>query len=507
MKSLRLNIHAVFLLGLLLYLLVLLFIPFIRVVNERNRIWKGYYMILVPDSAAGEDIRSDLSRAGFSFISEGNTTVPFFDYSGIRQIPLRDVPAVFLSVDPRLSEYAEDLSAYFRTSDGSIKRDIIYVRSEESPLLFALRAGGLLKRGEERGFIVDYNWRGTLITLAVFFAVVIFFVSLTTLPRILPILAALPWIEFFIVGADYGGAGPILLYAAVVTAMEYLHQPFLEYLQEGKFRRIPLVWAALMIGAVTALSLTMTAAVSGRRYALLFTLFTLLASGLLAAGSGALLQISRRRMEHRAFLPITILSSPPRSERIAGRRRIMILAALVLVSYAVPGITESGQGYPVPVPVRLQDAPDFSWESLAALSGREDSGSLPDLADYLTHMACQEGFLYGREALFPRPNESIEVLRFLERDGEIFPRSDRVKQFTDLWYEDIMADASKQGITALLLDQDYPAGVTTCRIKTQASFPGSSREQLLVGLIALSPFSVQSTLTRRPAQHSAGDFK
>ncbi len=509
MKLFRTKSSVLLLLSLFTYLGMVVSIPFMKVVNERSRIWEDYYMLLVKgENDTTDRLETALSRQGFSFISAENTTVPFFDYSGIKPVPLNDIQTRYLSFDPRISDYARNVSSYFMSSTGGKDCRIIYVKSDDSPLRFALEIEGLSEWSSEGVSIADFNWTGMVITLVIFLVLVAFFVSWTELPKVIPILIAVPWIEFLVLGADFGAVGPILLYGAIMTSFEYIKPSFLERQQGGaRLQALP-VWIGSMLVLSLVVSLAMTAGVSGWGYTLRVFGYGILGSCLIAAAYGALTHMTTERMEHDRFIPVPIIAGTVHAERTRDRRRIGILAALVLSSYILPGIPESDTGYPVPVPVRYKHAPDFSWDSLAVLSERKDNtGSLPDLSDYLTHMAYQEGFLYNRDYTFPERNETIQVNRFVRKSGEIFSRSDCVKQFTDTWYEDIMANASKDGITALLLAQEYPTGVVTCKIKKRTLVPSNAREQLLVGLIALSPFTVQDVVSRGLVQYTAKDVK
>jgi len=509
MKLFRTKSSLLLLLSVFTYMCIVISIPFMKIVNERSRIWKDYYILLVKgENDTIARLETALSRRGFSFISAENTTVPFFDYSGIKRVPVNDIQTRYLSFDPRISDYARNVSSYFISSMEDKDCRIIYVESNDSPLRFALKIEGLSEWSREKVSIADFNWTGMVITLVIFLLVVGFFVSWTELPKVIPILMAVPWIEFLVLGADFGAAGPLLLYAAIMTSLEYIKPPFLERLQGGAGLKVLPVWIGSMLVLSLVVSLAMTAGVSGWGYTLRVFGYGILGSCLIAAAYGALTHMTTERMEHDRFIPVSIIAGTVHAERTRDRHRIGILAALVLSSYILPGLVEPGTGCPVPVPVRYEQAPDFSWDSLAVLSERkEETGSLPDLSDYLAHMAYQEGFLYNRDYTFPGRNETIRVNRFVQQSGEIFSRSDCVKQFTDTWYEDIMTDASKDGITALLLAQEYPAGVVTCKIKKQTLVPSDAREQLLVGLIALSPFTVQDAVSRGLVQHTAKDVR
>jgi len=370
------------------------------------------------------------------------------------------------------------------------------VESGSSPLMFAQNMRSLLGRGRDRWFIADYNWPATICTICLFIAMAACFVLWTSLPKILPVLIAVPWIEFLILGADTGGFGPLLLYAAVVTVVEHLRPPVLEHLAGGIVRTSLWVWTAAVIGLSLVVSVSATAAVSGGGYSVAFNGFTLLAAFGLGGGYAACLFLKERGREHGLFIPVTILHTAGRVEKRQSWLRLTVITMILGVAVLLPAMRNGGGGYPIPMPVRYKDVQTFSWQDIAALHGRKEPGSLPDLSDYLTHMAYQEGFMYNREYAFPRMNESITVKRFLEQDEAIFSESDCVKQFTDTWYEDIMANASTHGITGLLLKQDSPSGVMTCEIKKRALIPIHTREQLLVGLIALTPYTIDNAITR-----------
>jgi hypothetical protein len=89
---------------------------------------------------------------------------------------------------------------------------------------------------------------------------------------------------------------------------------------------------------------------------------------------------------------------------------------------------------------------------------------LPSIADYVAHRAFQAGYIYGRDYTFPLPGERVTITGYKRRGIEVKAEERVMEMFTDQWYEDIIGEAKKSGVTRLLLSQKGPTRVRKERL-------------------------------------------
>jgi hypothetical protein len=122
---------------------------------------------------------------------------------------------------------------------------------------------------------------------------------------------------------------------------------------------------------------------------------------------------------------------------------------------------------PVPAPVFLPAAQSLSATSVEQMHTlwSESSGfpaegvRLPDISDYLTHRAFQEGFLYGRSYRFPLLDERVGISSYSSGSGEAVERQfQEVIVFSEAWFDDLLARENPAGMVGLWLRQGTPVG-------------------------------------------------
>jgi hypothetical protein len=208
--------------------------------------------------------------------------------------------------------------------------------------------------------------------------------------------------------------------------------------------------------------------------------------GSLSVGLGVALAAGMRAgdPEHRLYAPLAIMHA--RRDSVVGTSWVgpMVIATAILlvlpplVDSVIPGST-SVRAVPVRGSSTIGD-----WDGLLTLSESEAT-QLPDLADYLSHVAYQEGLAYGREYRFPQPGETLYLDRFTENtDGTYSRYEEAVLSFDGEWLDSRLADAAP-GIPQILAAIGKPAGVVT----ESALRLYSGYLQLLHHLIVLLVFS------------------
>ena len=89
----------------------------------------------------------------------------------------------------------------------------------------------------------------------------------------------------------------------------------------------------------------------------------------------------------------------------------------------------------------------------------EEELRLPDLTDYFTHRAFQEGFLFGRTYRFPALGERVGISNYSSAKGEGVERHFReVLVFSEAWFEEVLMRENPRGLVGLWLRQGTPVG-------------------------------------------------
>ncbi|MBI9103457.1 MAG: hypothetical protein JEY99_13650 [Spirochaetales bacterium] len=430
------------------------------------QIWKGYYTLLIRTDATF-DAENILKQEGFEVVSLSNQMVDFFDYCGMRSIPLMDIEEHLDKLDPRIDPFMKKLPGFFSTRYMDADWDIIYLSSDQSvnqitgdlESIFPVNTSSEWILADEK--TKSNPWIPILFGL--FFLVMAVFMG-KSVWRIL--FFALPWIGIFQGGNlalfIAGGFLAVSLFfirnRGLKIWKEHLEYPITRYLIKEKLR-FPLI---LFLGTLIITLIWIGRMGLGNRA------FLYLISGALGQISAELMELfyeylKVKRRDHKLFVPIFILKKPGRKvsggELLAPILPAMVLAAALILPLDVEEITA-----PVPAPVFLSNGEEFvgyDADGLKRLENSREESQYPDLADYIAHEAFQEVFFFGGSYGFPNTGDRIEQEVILVEKGEVQKDLVVIKEFTDQWYIDILSLEKKEGVVAILLNQEAP-----CRIET-----------------------------------------
>jgi hypothetical protein len=164
-----------------------------------------------------------------------------------------------------------------------------------------------------------------------------------------------------------------------------------------------------------------------------------------------------RMQEHRLFFPVSITDSTVHEvnfkkfpETAAALTAVFIIPMFVLFFH-----THSPIDIPVPEPSEVFT--NWSWESLDYIDKTYEG--LVSAADFVSHRAYQEGFMYGRQWGFPAQDEKIMMGQYVAVNNGIQFKENCVEQFTEDWYRSIIKPEKSTGLAALLLGQRTPGGI------------------------------------------------
>ncbi len=460
--------------------------------EEPSHGWKGFQVLCVDSGTDVRNVEKGVNDAGLASISRYSSTVEFFDYSRFSQIPAAYIADRLDDLDPRFDDYLRGITGYFTAEVDDTRRDLIYVetglppRGLESILEPVIGPSGWEVMGTGGGG--EY---AACLAMAAVSAAVIFLLGRR---RFSDLIGLIPWLPPLVLFPSvFSPVFPVimLLWFGFADTLDATFLKSLHTEEPSAVIRASCVQGVPFSFAFAPALLFMIGAGRG-----LFGAAVLLCVFCGTVSLTALWMFVKighfERQEHPLFFMIPIAERKGR--RPVFRKFIPILTSVFfsIMCFLTPSFFQNGAGYPLPQPLR--GTKEISWDSLALLERSGRGGDLPDLSDYLTHIAFQEGYPYGREYRFPVRGEAVSVSRF-EWDGRVIGKTGlTVREFTDEWYEDIMAHAAVQGITKLLVMQDEPV---LCVVDGVKHLPLTSVTHTILSILWLF-LAVSPVLIRNP---------
>ncbi len=429
--------------------------------SANAQIWDGYYLL-------GGRLSVPLEPAFPGSLTHA-APVRFTVFDGFAEVPAHRLTQRLDPVDPRFDPFLRGVAEFFVTDEPSgERRSLSYVRTDLPPAGLLLR---LAFRAPAAALtVLDFDVRRRLLAAGMVAAVALAELGVRAVAgRPASGLAkagmTVPWA----VAALNAGGAAVIAAAAVLPAIGRLGGPEPARAAGGAAAVIVVVaMASLMLGGAPA-GFAVAAATVGS---------IALAGGRWKAG----------RKQSRGV---------PR-----GRRAAAAVSAGTLVALAtVVATTATPPAVRVPAPDAggaASPREGITWDALTGL-GVSASGSadLPNAADYVAHVAFQEGLPYGRAYRLPAEGERLAVssFRVVGQRGRMV-RDERVISVYDLsWLQRTVSEAG--GVGRLLLD----AGAVAVRRQRLADAARTYRNTAALALaLAAGGISVGAALWTFPAR-------
>lgn len=488
--------------GLLFCIYILSSLFFLVAAPDRAG-WDGYYTLLVPRAEADEKLTASLEQAGFdAVVSRDGSSVKISDYNGLEEVPVDEIEERLAPMDPRLDPFLSSVGKLFEAgADGTY--EVYYLASEAGLGTVREKLGSVFVDTEDWELAEDRGKRGALF-VAAFFAVVLILTIYVRRSRIAAAGGAVPWLGFTATAGAGGFVAAAVVYFAWVvfvdTGRRYLDHR-LQYGASEESRR-ELRYIALVLAGTWAVALGLLPDRS------LETLGSVVICSIgMAAWTGVLILIlvsRRRRQDHRLFVPVAMrATSSPAS---AAMRYASTAPWVALIVVAAPYLAtlmpqQEVAGVPRPVPISGFETIDF--EALRALEESSVSGAIVDAADYVSHRAYQEGFIYGAGYGLPQAGDELTLSRYVDgSEGIVREREVVMLRYDDAWLNGTLGDASQTAgsIGALLLNDNVPSGVVRGRpagIYSPRTHPARYSLQALLAFSPFVAFSIRAFLANR----------
>jgi hypothetical protein len=414
--------------------------------------WDGYYTVLLDRGADIHRASDSAKKTGIEdLLSASTARVEFSDFDRTETVSVLDLPARLHPEDPRLDDFLRGVGSYFVTGSG--REHILYIPARKSPFLLA---GGLSQAFA--GFswsIVEWKPLRSFVLVLLYLGIAAILCLRNRGLRPVIAVSALPWLGFILHGSLAGFTAAVFIYIGTTLFLEEalpLYEHFLYYRDAGfDYRALKEPAAYLCLSVFCAFFFISYSEGLFSLIPLFFGIGGILASAVVLA---LFLAWKRDRVEHRLFIPISIL---PKGWRGTGKswKKTATACVFCIILSAPPAVKllQGRESDLVPRPVGLTGIHGLSREALIDLWVLRKEDTLPDFADYVCHRAFQEGFLYGYPKEFPSEDARITLSRFAEPDGEILRVEETIAKYDEAWYKGVLKSAKKSGIGGLLFKQ------------------------------------------------------
>ena len=457
-----------------------------------TRGWSGYHTLLVPNAQDTPDVLSKLAEAGYTeVVSDHSATVSISNYSGLERVPLSRLEDRLAPMDPRRDPFVETLPELFVAGSRGEYR-VYYVASEESAGVVRRKLGQALE-GVEGWELVQPRPVDRWVFVLAFIGVAALCTGFSRRSRMEAAAGAVPWLGAVLTaGAGIYVASTAVYFAWVLfadTGRRYLDHR-LQYGEWEEGRR-ELRYSLLVLGTTWALALGFVPNVSPA-----MLLPVLISSiGVVALTGLAVVRAvyRRRRQEHRLFVPVSMRRTPaPLSAASRYAAAAPWVALLIVAAPFVASLAPRAEIPHVPQPVFLPGARSVSFDTLEQVDAVSSVG-LVDIADYVAHIAYQQGFVYGASYGLPNRGGTLSLSRYPQQDGRTVREEHVVLRYDETWLDQtIERAAATSTVGALLLNGNTPSGVVRSPEPGVYSRVTHPARYSLQALLALSPFLVLS---------------
>jgi hypothetical protein len=459
-----------------------------------KQIWKGYFTLVFPVDTDFIEINTVLREAGYQGIISAETElVEFNGFSEMETISAAALYDRFDSADPRFDSYMRKLPQSFTAETVEGTRKIGFVPVTASSLSAKLKIGKVLQTFDDRAMIADSLPLRGLLHLVCFFAITALLTLRFKKNWYLVVPGSLVWIQLIVSGnilAFFCAALLHFTWVILIDDLIQLHHQRLSYPRStadvSNLRNKGLYY--LLIAAIGIIVFNTGSLGELSPYALLPSIG---GQAALSCAYGFWILIRKNSREHRIFIPLPIIKKKTWSDWNTGQRYFFpIVLLLILVPVCIAPFIGTDTGLALPVPEPLGEVVSFQRESLKILYQDNEQAHLPDIADYITHLSYQEGFMYGRGYQFPEEDERLYFSVFDENDGVIDKSWEIVREYDQDWISRRLSSLPDLSYEGMLYAQGRPVRVVFGTANNSSPGTTAVLVYMCVILLLFSPFII-----------------
>lgn len=397
--------------------------------------WDQFYTIVSSDGEAIEDFleEEDLS----SFLSLNKSVIIYNDISSLRTTSLNDVQSRFDVSDPRLDLYMERAKELFFTQSDQSEYNLVYLENS-SISIFSLywKLSKRFSSDEIFWFISGFDPVRMVMPLCLFILYMFLFTFLSK--------------DKLVILAGFSGWIPFVFLYGIPALISVIALSYLIYRN-----RSPILVAIVIVLSLFFLNITCGISTS---FSLTFLQGLLINFYLYSAGhsrpekSRKTRKITFRKPDHEIFSPVTIgIGTQKHVNAVENRRNLFPVAASFLFIVIISMLFEKKEDtfiFPV-----LEEQSDLQWTlSDTGLTG----GAHLSPADYVTHYAFQEGFLFSREWVYPHIEKPILYPVFQTEEKSISKSYRTQFDYSEEWFSELVAHMKYDNPAKLLFSTKSP---------------------------------------------------
>lgn len=467
--------------------------------SGEGRLWDGYYTLVVPHRYDEGSILARLDGAGFAaVVSESRTAVRVAVFSHLERVTVPELANRLEPEDPRYDPYMLRVPGFFEAEGIQDRYRLYYLPAERGPVPTVLRLRRAFSDQVDGWFLADFAGTHRWVAPSGLFVISVVLVWLSKGRRLAMAALCMPWLagSLSVGGTWVAYAGAACVGSFLILGSEMQPKSLTGVAGLGALL-LPSI-LVLQMGAVPGPS-----AVAG----LGSTLCVLIASRMWGR---------RRRAgkDHPLFSPLRMLPRSWAHEATPLRRVLPLLPGLLLLGGALAFLPVI-QDIRVPAPLSASDT-DTRRETGAHAGVSSPPGTLmdlwrtsrgdelPNLSDYLAHVAYQEGFAYGAEFTFPDAEAPLTLIEIREEAGRLIEGSRIAAVYDEDWVRETFGSVPEGSIERLLLQQPISTGV----VRTPLSGLYSRSSHLItysaVLLVAYSPIMIGVLILRLRGARARG---
>ncbi len=460
---------------------------FLASTDSRRESWKGYYQIICGSEKTYTVIENLLFHNGFGGIISGNTEkVSVFSYKkGKKKIPLSLVPRYFIHADPLYDPYLKKLDGYFKGMYGKKQVHVLYIPARFSPLFTYITLKKVLKSVGGWWKFINFMPVRKLFLLFIIIAGEFSLYKLAENKKIF-FVSFVSWVFPFVFGSFFSTMSFLSFQFFWIMLMNRLVPLYGAYLD---YRIIDRTMVKKLVAGGLFYSAFCVGMFVGMR-GIIHPLIVVVSLCIQLSGTAVLfgyIYLQHVYRAHKLFSPVSI-KERWRCLKFNNMYAAGIFFALFLSAPFLYWLSSAGKEILLAEPYAVIRNTDISYNSLQKLSSDRTENVLPDLSDYLSHMAFLEGFMYGNTFSFPRQGTGISLSVFRKSGALARRENNTIKLFTDSWYKSIMDSVNNSSVPGMLVKQGVPVGVKYRNVNRISQSEGNLRKYYLVFTFLLFPF-------------------
>ncbi len=415
-------------------------------------------MLLVEDRMDLEDVHDILSPfPEDEIISAHSALVMLQSFPTMEYIPIAALPDRIDVDDPRYNPYLRNVPNYFTVEHDDISYHILYLMRDRPVLSLYYVLYHLFKAHDVQWFLPGNSFSLRIIVLMIFWGIVCFLLLFRHHGhRISLLLSALP----LSILASLGGV-PTLILSGVwymswcrVVVVEFRSKKADKSSVRARKTRVWLQYGIIVLGCMILQFISFGTA--------LFPAFLTVCIALPALLCAIFFYdlYKQRRYEHRLFRRVYIVPVQVKlSDYFPDKPLVSLFVATFLLLALFLPLNLWGGGVKIPSPLSPPNFTHQWYENMKSIW--EHKAGLPDIADYLAHVAMQEKIPFQQRVHYQLPelNAELGLSRFRRLDGKIERSEESIMIFDAKWFQETLQSSIWPSHHNLLLSQSQYSSI------------------------------------------------